>query len=152
MSFDYFVAVPRERWPTAASVQASLERLGYPLRLVSASGEALSVTDFALPVIFEGRSVSLEAAVEEATDADDPEALFGYLAESALENFKISNGDFFLTLTFRSDADEVRAGLYLAAAMILEHGGYGFENQLETHGAQGFAAQMVLEASEWDGS
>ena len=148
MSFDYFVAVHRQNWPTAESFQASLERLGYPLRLADAPPFPLEVKGFSLPVSFEGRSVVLEADVAQATDADDPESLFGYIAQCAAENFKVSNGDFFLTLTFRSDANQIRAGLYLAAAMILEHDGYGFENQAESHGSASFARQLISEASD----
>jgi len=150
MSFDYFVAVHRRDWPTAESVQLSLERRGYPLRLVEAPAVSFKVENFreGLHVIFEGRPVTLEADMEQATDADDPDSLFGYIAECASKNFTISNGDFFLTLTFRSDADQVRAGLYLAAAMILEHNGYGFENQAETHGGADFAHQLLLEAAD----
>ena len=150
MSFDYFVAVHRDAWPTADGVQRSLESLGYPLRLVEASAEPFEVKDFreGLPVVFEGRPIVLEADIEEATDVDNPESLFGYIAQCAVSNFKISNGDRFLTLTFRSDADQIRAGLYLAAALILSYGGYGFENQAETHGGESFARQLLAEAAD----
>ena len=150
MSFDYFVAVHNDKWPTAKAVQAALERLGYPVSLASAPDEAFSVVKgtFGIPVIFEGHPVELEADVEQATDADDPESLWGYIAMCAAPNFVISNGDYFLTLTFRSDADQIRAGLYLAAAMILAFDGYGFENQFETHGRGEFADQLIAEASD----
>jgi hypothetical protein len=150
MSFDYFVAVHSDEWPTAAAVQTALEGLGYPVSLVSALGEAFSVAKgtFSLPVIFEGRQVRLEADIVQATDANDPESLWGSIAKCAAPNFAISNGDYFLTLTFRSDADQVRAGLYLAAAMILAFDGYGFENQFETHGGREFADQLVAEAAD----
>jgi len=150
MSFDYFVAVHRQDWPTAEHVQQNLESLGYPLRLAEAPALPFTVADFleGLPVVFEGRPVVLEAEIDVATDADDPESLFGYIAECAASNFKISNGDYFLTLTFRSDADQIRAGLYLAAAMILSFDGYGFENQAETHGGLDFAEQLLAEAAD----
>src|SRR5215475_3878735 len=121
MSFDFFVAVHNENWPTAKAVQTALEALGYPVSRASAPDEAFSIAKgtFSLPVIYEGRSVDLEADIEQATDADDPESLWGYVAMCTAPNFAIANGDYFLTLTFRSDADQVRAGLYLAAAMIL---------------------------------
>ena len=108
------------------------------------------VKDFreGLPVLFEGRLVLLEAYIEQATGVDDPESLFGYIAQCADNDFKISNGDYFLTLTFRSDGDQIRAGLFLAAAMILAHHGYGFENQRESHGSTGFAHQMLSEAAD----
>jgi hypothetical protein len=117
--------------------------------LTSAPDEAFSITKgtFGISVIFEGRSVDLEADIEQATDAHDPELLWGYIAKCAAPNFAISNGDYFLTLTFRSDADQIRAGLYLAAAMILAFDGYGFENQFETHGGSEFAHQLIAEAS-----
>jgi hypothetical protein len=149
VSFDYFVAVHRQNWPSASKVQLALETLGYPLQLADASGKPFAV-EFreGLAVDFEGRRVLLEAQIEQASDADDPESLFGYIAECAAQNFNISNGDFFLTLTFRSDADQIRAGLYLAAAMILSFNGYGFENQAETHGGSEFADQLLAEASD----
>ena len=149
MSFDYFVAVHEPDWPTAEKVQGALEALGYPLRLADSPSEPFGVKfRNGLAVHFEGKPVLLEADVEQAVDADDPESLFGYIAECAGGNFKISNGDYFLTLTFRSDADQIRAGLYLAAAMILSFNGYGFENQAETHGGNDFAAQLLSEASD----
>ena len=100
-----------------------------------------------LPVIFEGRSVEIEAEIEQAADAEDPESLFGYIAQAAAPVFPVRNGDYFLTLTFRSDADEIRAGLYLAAAMVQSFDGYGFENQYENHGQTEFAEGMVREAA-----
>jgi hypothetical protein len=150
VSFDYFVAVHGDKWPTAKSVQTALERLAYPISLALTPNEAFSIEKAALgiPVIFEGRSVLLEADIDQATDANDPESLRGYIAKSAAPDFAISNGDYFLTLTFRSDADQIRAGLYLAAAMILAFEGYGFENQFETHGRGEFANQLVAEASD----
>ena len=149
MSFDYFVAVHKEKWPTAKAVQTALEGLGYPVSLASAPDNAFSVTRaVGLPVMFEGRPVTLRVDIEQATDANDPESLWGYIAECAAPTFTISNGDYFLRLTFRSDADQIRAGLYLAAAMILAFDGYGFENQFETHGQGEFAAELVAEASD----
>ncbi len=150
MSFDYFVAVRKDKWPSAKAVQASLERLGFPVTLAVKADQAFSVQEgsFSLPVFFEGRSVVLEASIEQATDVDDAESLFGYIAQCAAPNFAISNGDYFLTLTFRSDAEQIRAGLYLAAALILSFDGYGFENQAETHGGATFADQLVAEASD----
>jgi hypothetical protein len=148
MSFDYFVAVHENKWPTAKAVQAALESLGYPVSLVSASDAALTAPTRWLSVIFEGRPVELEVEIEQATDADDPESLWGFYARQAAPSFAISNGDYFLNLIFRSDADEIRAGLYLAAAMIRAFDGYGFENQYETHGGTEFADQLVAEASD----
>jgi hypothetical protein len=148
VSFDYFVAVHNDKWPTAKAVQTALEGLGYPVSLASAPDEVFLIAKGALPVIFEGHPVDLEADIAHATDANDPESLWGYIANRAAPNFAISNGDYFLTLTFRSDPDQVRAGLYLAAAMILAFDGYGFENQFETHGRGEFAYQLVAEASD----
>jgi hypothetical protein len=150
VSFDYFVAVHYDKWPTAKAVQSALEDLRYPVRLASAPEEAFSIAKgaFSLPVIFEAHPIMLEAGIEQATDANDPETLWGYIAKCAAPNFAISNGDYFLTLTFRSDANQIRAGLYLAAAMILAFDGYGFENQFETHGRGEFADQLVAEASD----
>jgi hypothetical protein len=150
VSFDYYVAVRRQDWPTAASVQSALEVLGYPLRLADAPPTPFAVAHFkeGLPVEFEGKPVLLEADIEQATDADDPESLYGYIAECAAQNFKISNDDYFLTLTFRSDADQIRAGLYLAATIILAFNGYGFENQFESHGSEDFADKLLSEASD----
>src|SRR6185369_18084614 len=114
MSFDYFVTIPEQNWPASNAVQGALERLGYPVRLVSVSDSPFDVRNGTLPAIFEGRLVEIEAEAEQAADADDPESLFGYIAQAAAPAFPIRNGDYFLTLTFRSDADEIRAGLYLA--------------------------------------
>ena len=150
MSFDYYVAVGQDKWPTAAAVQRALKNLGYPLALVSSPDQSFSMPDgtFSLPVVFEGRPVELEAEIERATEIDDSESLFGYIAAYAASNFKIRDGDYFLTLTFRSDADRIRAGLYLAAALILTFDGYGFETQFESHGSADFANQLVAEASD----
>ena len=150
MSFDYFVAIQEDKWPTASAVQAALKDLHYPVSLVSAPVEAFSVEndDYILPVLFEGRPVELEAEIEAASEIDDPDSLWGYIAKCAAPNYAISDGDYFLTLTFRSDADQIRAGLYLAAAMIFAFDGYGFENQFESHGGSEFAHQLVAEASD----
>jgi len=112
---------------TAKTVQTALERLGYPASLSSAPDEAFSIPKrtFRLPVIFEGHPVVLEVDIAQATDAGDPESLWGYIAKCAAPNFANSNGDCSLTLTFRSDPGQVRAGLYLGAAMILAIDGYG---------------------------
>ena len=150
LSFDYFVAVHNDKWPKAKEVQGALEGLGYPVSLASAPDEAFSIAKgvVSLPVIFEGQPVNLEVEIDQVTDANDPESLWGYIAKCAAPNFTISNGDNFLTLTFRSDANQIRAGLYLAAAMILAFDGYGFENQFETHGRGDFANQLAVEASD----
>jgi len=147
MSFDYFVAVHNDKWPTAQAVQAALESRGYPVSLASYLDETFSVANN-LSVIFEGRPVVLEADIERATDVSDPESLWGLMAKCAAPNFAISNGDYFLILTFRTGADEIRAGLYLIAAMIYAFDGYGFENQFETHGGIQFADQLIAEASD----
>jgi hypothetical protein len=150
VSFDYFVAIHSQNWPTAENVQLCLEELGYPLRLSEAPLTPFEIVDFreGLHVQFEGRTVVLEANIEQATDVDDKESLFGYLTELSSANFQISNGDYFLTLTFRSDMDQIRAGLYLAAALILSFNGYGFENQFESHGGRTFADQLLVEAAD----
>jgi len=150
VSFDYFVAVHNDKWPTEKAVQTALERLGYPVSLASAPDEAFFIPKrtFKLPVFFEGHPVVLEADIAQAAGANDPESLWGYIAKCAAPNFAISNGDYFLTLTFRSDPDQVRAGLYLAAAMILAFEGYGFENQSDTHGGSEFAHQLLAQASD----
>jgi hypothetical protein len=58
------------------------------------------------------------------------------------------NGDYVLTLSFHSSSDEIRAGLYLMAAMIRCFGGYGFEFQGGTHGAKAFADGLVADAAD----
>lgn len=97
MSFDYFVAIKKEKWPNAAAVQAGLRSLGVPLELQAAPDEPFSAGDraYGLPVVFEGRRVVLEAEIEQATDADDSESIFGYIAHCAAPEFEISNGDYF---------------------------------------------------------
>jgi hypothetical protein len=143
------VAVGQDKWPTAAAVQRAIKSLEYPLALVSSPDQPFSLTDgsCSLPVVFEGRPVELEAEIDRVTEIDDPESLFGYIAACSAPKFKIRDGDYFLTLTFRSDADRMRAGLYLAAALILTFDGYGFENQFESHGGADFANQLVAEAA-----
>lgn len=150
MSFDYFVAVHRSNWPTAKAVQAALSSLGYPLSLLSAPDEAFSIQKdtFSLPVIFEGKQITLEADIDRASETTDAESLWGYIATCVAEDFTISDGDYVLTLTFRSDSDRIRAGLYLMAAVIIAFDGHGFENQFETHGGAEFAHQLVAEASD----
>lgn len=150
MSFDYFVAVHKSRWPTGKQVQTALDQLGYPVALTDGSDSALSIVEgeYSLPVMFEGRAVQIEAQVSVASDFDEEDSLWGYWAEMAAPQFVISEGDYFLTLTFRSDADQVRAGLYLAAAIILSCDGYGFENQFEGHGGAEFAHEIAAEAAD----
>jgi hypothetical protein len=148
MSFEYYVAVHRDKWPTAKALQAALESLGYPVSLASAADAALSAERHKLPVTFEGRPVALEAEIEPAADVADPKSEWGHIAKCVAPNFAIRDGDPILVLTFRSDADEIRAGLYVAAAMIRAFDGCGFENQYETHGRIEFADQLVAEASD----
>ena len=147
MSFDYFVAMHEQNWPASNAIQGALDRLGYPVQLVAASDSPIDVRNGTLSVIFEGRSVEIGAAAEQAAGVDDRESLFGYITQAASPTYAIRNGDYFLILTFSSDADEIRAGLYLAAAMIQSFNGYGFENQYESHGQSAFAEQMVREAA-----
>jgi hypothetical protein len=59
VSFDYFVAVHADKWPTAKAVQTALQGWRYPVSIASAPDEAFSIAKFALPVIFEGRPVLL---------------------------------------------------------------------------------------------
>jgi hypothetical protein len=97
VSFDYYVAVHQDKWPTAAALQSNLEALGYPLALGSTLDQPLSIAEgtFSLPVIFEDRPVDLEAEIEQATDADDTASLFGLIANCAAPHFQITNGDYF---------------------------------------------------------
>jgi hypothetical protein len=66
VSFDYFVAVHNDKWPTANAMQTALEGLRYPVSLTSAPDEAFSIAKgaFSIPVIFEGHPVVLEADIE----------------------------------------------------------------------------------------
>src|SRR5260370_1361283 len=95
VSFDYFVAVHNDKWPTAKAVQTALEGLGYPVSLATAPDNAFCIARaFGLPVVFEGRPVVLRADIVQATDvqatdADDPESLWGYIAECAAPTFTI---------------------------------------------------------------
>lgn len=150
MSFDYFVIVHRQEWPTAEIVQNHLEELGYPLRLGATPPGPFSTQwdSPSLPAVFEGRKVTLEAEIDQVTGVGDPDSLFGYIAQAAGPRFAISDGDYVLNVTFRSDVDQIRAGLYLAAAMIKSCNGYGFENQFETHGGSEFADQLLAEAAD----
>ena len=70
------------------------------------------------------------------------------LASIGTKGVSFGNGDYVLTLSFGAASDEVRAGLYLMAAMIHCFGGYGFEFQGGTHGTEAFADQLVADAAD----
>jgi len=70
------------------------------------------------------------------------------LARIGAKGVRFANGDYVLTLSFHSSTDEVRAGSYIMAAMIKCFGGYGFEFQGGSHGAGGFADDLVNEAAD----
>ena len=64
MSFEYFVAVHQQNWPTAAALQSMAERK-YPVVLGQAPTQALVAIPHAgsLPVRFENREIELEASL-----------------------------------------------------------------------------------------
>ena len=148
MSFDYYVAFPASRWPTSRQVQDALNSFGHPVMLVTSDDAPLECSPEGLSVRFEGRPVLLDASKECLNPSEDSDLT--YIAEQAGEEYPLQVGDPFLIFTFRSDPDESRAGLYLAAALVKGCGGYGFENQYEQHGRSEFADQMVSEASNAD--
>ena len=148
MSFDYYVAFSASQWPTFAQAQTALDSLGYPVRLPTTSDAALGIDSGELNVQFQGRPVQIDAEIRPLSQSEDTDLT--YIAEQVSAVYPPHPGDPFLILTFRSDADEIRAGLYLAAALIKGCGGFGFENQHEQRGGANFADQMVSEASNAD--
>jgi hypothetical protein len=176
VSVDYYVAVHQANWPTAASLQTCMAERNYPVRLERSMSEPLDTLSGALPAQFQNREIELEASVVQlssmvsyAYSIDRPpdwadgkaevyqlrpdEALKARdvntdLAKIGAKGVAFGNGDYVLTLSFHSSSDEVRAGIYLMAAMINCFGGYGFEFQGGTHGTRAFADELVGEAAD----
>lgn len=148
MSIDYFVIVPKGRWPSYRALNDALERRGYPVRIEkearALSGEAVAEypQSLGLKLLLEGQPVELEAGIDR-TDANP-----GLIAEvnDELAAFgsphRAQPGDVLLHVVLRSSHEEWLAACYLMAALIRECDGYAYENDEGSFGGEDFAAQL----------
>ena len=70
------------------------------------------------------------------------------LASIGADDVHFKDGDYVLSLSFRSDAREWRAGSMLMGAMIKCFDGYGFEMQAGSHGREAFADELIKAAKK----
>jgi hypothetical protein len=139
--------------------------------LITSSGSGL-------PVRFKNRRVTLDASIvrlspksfyayrfnrpPDAKSNDGQVELYQIHPEEKLKGSDINEdlltigakgiqfgyGDYVLTFSFHSSTDEIRAGLLIVAGMIKCFGGYGFEMQSLSHGADSFADELSTQAQD----
>lgn len=148
MSVDYFVIVPKGRWPSYRSLDDAFERQGFPVRIVrpdrSLSGEAVAAfpQSLGLKVMLEGQPVELEAGVEALYDSTGLNDINLDLAEHRSAH-RAQSGDHLLSLVLRSSMEEWIAGCYLMAVLVREFGAHGFETDEGTSGDAEWADLLV---------
>ena len=81
-------------------------------------------------------------------DAFVPQDLNANLREIGVESPDFKDGDYVLTLSFRSSVPEMRAGAFLMAGLIKCSAGLGFEFQRGTFGTNDFADRLAQEAAD----
>jgi hypothetical protein len=70
------------------------------------------------------------------------------LAKIGATDVSFGDGDYVLTLSFRSSTDELRAGMFVMAALIKCFGGYAFEFQEGNHGSGDLADELAEQAAD----
>lgn len=162
MSFDYSVAVHAPDWPTPAALNRCMTGQQYPVRIIAVAPEdtdkPLKETpgSAGLVVSFEGATVELEASIERlgggSVDAQVPKDFNRNLRELGVRSPDYKDGDYVLTLSFRTSVPPMRAGAFLMAGLIKCANGLGYEFQSGTFGTTDFAnglAQEAADPSKW---
>jgi hypothetical protein len=143
MGASYYVAIHEAKWPSFATLNASLAKLNYPIRTAPGSGfemgKPLKDDDGLLRVVYRDEEVELEASVTKLS-AEESFAYEVPAGDHALGIAKLNSlvpvdtnlelrklgmaapdfqyGDFVLTLTLRSSVSEWKAGFVLMAGLI----------------------------------
>lgn len=149
MSTDYFVIVPKGRWPSYRALNDALERQGFPVEIIkpdrslSAEPVAAYPQSLGLKVSLEGQTVELEAGVEALPQGS---AALTDINRDLVEHrsqHRANGGDQLLSLVLRSSMEEWIAGCYLMAALVREFGAHGFETDEGTSGGAAWADLLV---------
>lgn len=152
MSTDYFVIVPKGRWPSYRALNDALVRQGFPVEIVkpdrSLSAEPVTTypQSLGLKVLLEGQPVELETGVE-AMEPDS--AVLSDINVDLAEyrsRHRANGGDHLLSLVLRSSMEEWIAGCYLMAVLVREFGAHGFETDEGTSGDAEWADRLVYGA------
>ena len=158
MSVDYYVAVDQANWPTVAMVNECLSKFDLPLKLTGGvQNQPLAYVEntAGLAVELEGERFELEASFVQLSPTQSyAYTLFGFkpadinadLASIGADDVHFKDGDYVLSVSFRSDKRAWRAGAMLMGAMIKCFDGYGFELQAGDHGRDAFADELIEEA------
>lgn len=149
MSTEYFVIVPRGRWPNYWSLDDAFERRGFPVRIVrparSLSGEAVVVypQSLGLKVLLEGQPVELEAGIDALSAGSDLLTDINTDLADHKAQRRADPGDHLFSLVLRSSMEEWIAGCYLMAVLVREFGAHGFETDKGTSGDAEWADLLV---------
>jgi hypothetical protein len=148
VSTDYFVIVPKGRWPSYRALNEAFERQGFPVEIVkpdrSLSAEPIAAypQSLGLKVLLEGQPVELEAGTEVLYESTGLHDINLDLAEHRSKH-RAQSGDQLLSLVLRSSMEEWIAGCYLMAALVREFGAHGFETDEGTSGDAEWADLLV---------
>jgi hypothetical protein len=149
VSTDYFVIVPKGRWPSYRALDDAFERQGFPVRIVrpdrSLSGEPVAAypQSLGLKVLLEGQPVELETGVEAMPAGSDLLTDINVDLEMHRAQRRAGEGDHLLSLVLRSSMEEWIAGCYLMAVLVREFGAHGFETDEGTSGDAEWADLLV---------
>ncbi len=173
MSFDLYVLVPRDRWPTAHQLDEALAAEGFPVRLGARDGRDWNAP--VAPVVGEptkfliqnvehaeatGKAVgdTIEFANEIVMPLQlegrelDPDFGIDCLADPADVNAQLKEigaditamvGDYLVWFSHHSDRFNYNASMYVLSALIRRFGAYGFEFQGMSHGQEQFASELL---------
>jgi hypothetical protein len=173
MSFDIYVLVAAQSWPTARQLDDALVSAGYPLRLgarsdaewmgplapVAAEPIRFVVRDENQARILDqpiGTQVEMphEIAMPVILDGEDLDPDFGMETVFDAENLNAKlrefengpaaeSGDQLVWFSHHVDQRNYNAGMYILAALILRFDGHGFETQGMSHGQNAFAQELL---------
>lgn len=151
MSVGYTVLVPSEKWPTAGDFQRTIASRGYPIQLTG-----LDTADYEKPlaptknvggldVQIEDQRVNLHAAMRAVSGKHFVDDETNDILEELGAEFRVRDGDYQFGVGLGSDENEWRAAFFVMAALIKDFGGYGYEMQSETHGADEWADRLLTD-------
>jgi hypothetical protein len=173
MSFDIYVLVPAQSWPTARQLDDALVAAGYPLRLGARSSVAWDeplAPVAAEPIRFNVQDANQARALGKPVGAEveipreipmpvvlddvllDPDFGMETITDpdafnSREEDFQdgpvAQFGDYLVWFSHHVDQRNYNAGMYILSALILHFKGHGFERQGMSHGREAFARELL---------
>ena len=173
MSFDLYVLVPRDRWPTAQQLDNALAAEGFPVRLGARDGRNWNAP--VAPVVGEpikfivqnaqhaeatGRAIgdTIEFPTETVMPLQldgrelDPDFGIECLDDPANVNAQLKelgsdvvamSGDYLVWFSHHSDPYNYNCSMYVLSALIRRFDAYGFEFQGMSHGREQFASELI---------